>query len=126
MTQSNFIVKQKNLYSTCFQHRTAVPAHSALAAGKKSTFLQTKTASVCLLLLAKEVVRKERSDGIAYAVQACLRKAERLQNNDRFVPKPLRFKCSRILSLFCVICARLVKGLWLFALLLVVIFAKVA
>ena len=53
-----------------------------------------------------------------------MRKAERLQNNDRFVPKPLRFKCSRILSLFCVICARLVKGLWLFALLLVVIFPK--
>ena len=30
----------------------------------------------------------------------------RLQNNDCFVPKPLRFKCLRILSLFCVICAR--------------------
>ena len=72
------------------------------------------------------MVRKECNDGIANAVQACLRKAERLQNNDRFVPKPLRFKCSRILSLFCVIYARLVKGLWLFALLLVVIFAKVA
>ena len=35
----------------CCQHRTAVQAHSALAAGKKSTFLQTKKASVCLLLL---------------------------------------------------------------------------
>ena len=29
-----------------------------------------------------------------------------LQNNDCFVPKPLRFKCLRILSLLCVICAR--------------------
>ena len=47
-----------------------------------------------------------------------------LQNNDCFVPKPLRFKCLRILPLFCVICARLVKGRWLFALQLVVIFAK--
>ena len=51
---------------------------------------------------------------------------KRLQNNDRFVPKPLRFKCSHILSLFCVICARLLKGLWLFALSLAVICAKVA
>ena len=37
-----------------------------------------------------------------------------LQNNDRFVPKPLRFKCLRILPLFCVLYARLVKGRWLF------------
>ena len=44
-----------------------------------------------------------------YCLHAC-----RLQNDDRFVPKPLRFKCSRILSLFCVICARLLKGLQLF------------
>ena len=31
-----------------------------------------------------------------------------------FVPKPLRYKCLRILSLFCVICARLLKSLRLF------------
>ena len=43
-----------------------------------------------------------------------------------FVPKPLRYKCLRILSLFCVICARLLKGLRLFVILLAVICAKVA
>ena len=43
-----------------------------------------------------------------------------LQNNDCFVPKPLRFKCLRILPLFCVICARR-KNASAFSALLVVI-----
>ena len=54
-------------------------------------------------------LRTPRERPLAFRHVACC-----LQNNDRFVPKPLRLKCLRILPLFCVLYARLVKGLRLF------------
>ena len=46
-------------------------------------------------------LRTPRERPTAFRPIACC-----LQNNDRFVPKPLRFKCLRILPLFCVLYAR--------------------
>ena len=54
-------------------------------------------------------LRTPRERPMAFRPIACC-----LQNNDRFVPKPLRFKCLCILPLFCVLYARLLKGLRLF------------
>ena len=96
------------------QHRKVIRRTAHLPRARNPPFYKQKKQAFACFFWWEEVVCKERSDRIAYAVQARLRKAERLQNNDRFVPKPLRFKCSRILSLFCVICARLLKGRWLF------------